>query len=133
MVDNCPHCNAIFMKDTTYICPSCRKIEEEQFHTVYGFLRNKRNRTATIAEVVEETGVPQNQLREFVKQKRLHPAQFPNLAYLCEKCGAEIKSGRICKDCTKEIEDGLLKHARNERSSLEEYDLLLYEEAVRMI
>ncbi|KHE68131.1 TIGR03826 family flagellar region protein [Halobacillus sp. BBL2006] len=116
-VANCSRCNAIFMKGTAKVCPNCRKIEEDQFHTVYTFMRKKQNRTATVTEIVEKTGVPEKQIRGFVKQKRLHPAQFPNLSYSCEKCGTEIRDGRICESCRKELEAGLEKHKRNEEMS----------------
>jgi flagellar operon protein (TIGR03826 family) len=102
-VANCARCNAIFLKGTAMNCPNCRKIEEEQFHIVYTFMRKKQYRTANVIEIVEKTGVPEKQIREFVKQKRLHPAQFPSLGYCCERCGTEIKEGRICESCRKEL------------------------------
>lgn len=111
---NCPRCHAIFMKGAAVVCPACSKKEEEDFQTVYAFMRKKQNRTATVEEIEENTGVPEKRIRQFVKQKRLHPAQFPNLAYGCEKCGASVREGRICERCQRDIQTGLRQHEQNE-------------------
>ncbi|MCA0984682.1 flagellar protein YvyF [Halobacillus yeomjeoni] len=116
-VANCPHCNAIFFRGPATMCKDCMKKEEEQFQAVYAFMRIRKNRTAQISQIVEGTGVPEKQIRKFVKQKRLHPAQFPSLSYECEKCGGPIQDGRICLDCIKEIESGLKQVERDKELS----------------
>ena len=69
---------------------------------------------ATVVEIERETGVAASLIRKFVAEKRLHPAQFPNLTYSCEKCGGAIRDGRLCNLCKEEIESGLLQSERNE-------------------
>ncbi|MCA0971564.1 flagellar protein YvyF [Halobacillus litoralis] len=114
-VANCPRCNAIFMKGpSVYVCPDCKKQEEKDFQTVYAFMRKKQNRTANVQEIEYHTGVEEKLIRKFVAQKRLHPAQFPNLMYSCERCGGDIQDGRLCSSCTEEIHSGLNKMKRNE-------------------
>ncbi|MCA1021253.1 TIGR03826 family flagellar region protein [Halobacillus litoralis] len=112
---NCPRCNAVFMKGTAAICQTCVKKEEQDFQTVYGFLRKKSNRTASVNEMEAKTGVPEKQIRAFVKQKRLHPSLFPSLDYGCEKCGAPIQEGRICGSCTEEFGQNLKQLERNQQ------------------
>ncbi|MFG6147986.1 TIGR03826 family flagellar region protein [Halobacillus sp. B23F22_1] len=101
---NCPRCNSLFMKGQATVCRDCVKQEEEEFQTVYAFVRQKKNRTATVPEIVRETGVAEYKIRDFVKAKRLHPSQFPALAYSCEKCGADIQEGRICEACAVDLQ-----------------------------
>ncbi|MBA2175558.1 flagellar protein YvyF [Halobacillus locisalis] len=113
-VANCPRCNAIFMKGAATVCPDCQRQEEKDFQTVYAFMRKKQNRSANVKEIEYHTGVEEKLIRRFVAQKRLHPAQFPNLMYSCEKCGAGIQDGRLCSSCTEEIEGGLKQVARNQ-------------------
>ncbi|MBX0357540.1 TIGR03826 family flagellar region protein [Halobacillus sp. Nhm2S1] len=114
---NCSRCNGLFLKGSSTVCPECRKQEEKEFHIVYAFLRKKQNRTATVEEIEAETGVSERQIRQFVKQKRLHPVHFPNLSYGCEKCGAAINEDRLCDSCKESIQKGL--HARERNASLE--------------
>jgi flagellar operon protein (TIGR03826 family) len=111
---NCSRCKRLFLKGTSTVCPECKKAEEKDFQTVYAFLRKKVNRTATVTQIEESTGVPERQIRQFVKQKRLHPAQFPNLDYGCEKCGSPIREDRLCAKCKESLYKGLLAKERNE-------------------
>lgn len=114
---NCSRCHGLFLKGSSMVCPECKKQEEKDFQTVYAFLRKKQNRTATVEEIEAGTGVSEEQIRQFVKQKRLHPVHFPNLSYGCEKCGAAINEDRLCEVCKESIQKGL--HVRERNASLE--------------
>lgn len=100
---NCENCNRVFVKTMRTICPRCFEEEEKAFEIVYHFLRQRKNRQATLMEIVEATGVEEKLIIKFIKQQRLRTSQFPNLSYPCEKCGAPIQSGRICEECSKSI------------------------------
>ncbi|WP_042222439.1 TIGR03826 family flagellar region protein [Oceanobacillus manasiensis] len=104
---NCSRCDAVFVKGMRDICQNCFKEEEAAFDTVYRFLRERKNREATLQEVVEATGVEQMLILKFVKQKRLRTSQFPKLAYPCTKCGEPIVQGELCEKCVKELKDDL--------------------------
>src|SRR5699024_11870168 len=69
---NCERCGEIFAsigdKD---VCPKCGRQEEEDFQKVYRFLTNRKNREATILEIVEATGVEEDLIIKFMKQNRL--------------------------------------------------------------
>lgn len=107
-LDNCARCGNVFAKTIRDICYSCYQEEEKAFQLVSQFLRKQQNRRATISQISEGTGVDEDLIIKFVKEKRLQTSQYPNLAYACEKCGNNITEGRLCKDCS----DDLIKEVR---------------------
>ncbi|GGM35466.1 hypothetical protein GCM10011351_21960 [Paraliobacillus quinghaiensis] len=102
-LDNCSNCGKLFVKVTRNVCPDCVKEEEKKFQTVYDFMKKRVNRQATIPEIVEGTGVEEDLIIRFVKEKRLRASQFPNVTYPCEKCGKGIQEGKLCTTCSKEL------------------------------
>lgn len=106
---NCSRCGNLFVQTTRDICQDCFKEEEKQFEIVYNFMKKRANRQATIPEIVEATGVKEELIIKFVKEKRLRTTQFPNLSYGCERCGKEISEGKLCQACSSEL-SGDLKH-----------------------
>jgi flagellar operon protein (TIGR03826 family) len=107
---NCPKCNALFVKSLHSVCEKCRKEEELQFDKVYTFLRKKENRSATITEIAEGTGVNEDLIMKFVKEGRLRTAMFPNLGYPCDRCGTQIQQGKLCLACLDNLQQGLNIH-----------------------
>lgn len=125
-LDNCKNCDKLFVRTTSDVCPDCLKQEEKKFQIVYTFMRKRVNRQATVQQIVEGTGVEEELILKFVKERRLRASQFPNLAYPCEKCGAMIQDGKLCSDCSQEIANDLAfqekidqVQARNEESDRE--------------
>lgn len=106
-LDNCAICGKLFVSITGNVCQDCVKIEEKKFQIVYGFMKKRSNRQATITEIVEGTGVEEDLIMKFVKEKRLRASQFPNLTYPCEKCGNPIQDGRLCTSCSNELSSDL--------------------------
>ncbi|GEM01723.1 flagellar operon protein TIGR03826 [Halolactibacillus halophilus] len=106
---NCSRCGNLFVKTTRDICQDCFNEEEKQFEIVYNFMKKRVNRQATIPEIVEATGVKEDLIIKFVKEKRLRTAQFPNLTYPCDRCGKDITEGRLCQACSNDLSGGL-KH-----------------------
>ena len=106
---NCVRCNTVFVKGLRDICQNCYRKEEEAFQTVYRFLRERKNREATLIEIIG------NCLSRFIKEKRLLPSDFPKLAYPCEKCGNEITSGKLCISCTEELKNDLTAYEKTEK------------------
>src|SRR5690625_303533 len=100
---NCENCNAVFVKTVRNICQECFNEEEKAFEIVYRFLMRRKNRQATIMEIVDATGVEENLIIKFIKEKRLRTTQFPNLSYPCEKCGKPINTGKLCNDCSDDM------------------------------
>lgn len=113
---NCPNCNELFLKSKVRdICQKCWKKEEEDYDTVYKFIRKKENRTATINQVVEQTGVQEETILKFIKKGRLLVTQFPNLGYPCDKCGRMIQKGKLCDECSSELKKALETFQKEEQ------------------
>ncbi|KMY51853.1 TIGR03826 family flagellar region protein [Peribacillus loiseleuriae] len=113
---NCANCNTVFVKSAFRdVCNACYKEEEVQFDIVYKYIRKAVNRTATMQQVVDATGVTEELLIKFVKKGRLRLSQFPNLGYPCEKCGTLIKEGRLCMNCTHSIRADLAAVEKEEQ------------------
>lgn len=111
---NCSNCDAVFVKNIRPVCRECFEAEEKAFEIVYRFLTKRINREATIEETVEETGVEEKVIIKFIRENRLRTSQFPKLAYPCEKCSANIVSGRLCQTCSSEILNELENQAKME-------------------
>lgn len=106
-IKNCENCGKVFADPIRDICRDCYYEEEEAFQTVYRFLTKKKNREATISEVVEATGVEEELIIKFLKQNRIRASQFPKFAYPCENCGVEIVEGRYCLECTMNLKKNI--------------------------
>lgn len=104
---NCPRCGGLFVKHARTVCDQCFKEEEAAFDKVNQFIRKKDNRTASIPEVVAATDVEEHLVIKFVKENRLRSAMFPNLTYPCQKCGADIREGKLCGSCAGQIQSDL--------------------------
>ncbi|PAV31075.1 hypothetical protein CIL05_04700 [Virgibacillus profundi] len=112
---NCSRCNTVFVKGVRDICQNCYKEEEKAFDIVYRFLRQRKNREATMVEIVKATGVEEELIIKFIKENRLRTSEFPKLAYPCERCGTHIVTGKLCESCTKEIRNDLERHEEIEK------------------
>jgi len=101
---NCPKCNALYVQTQfRTVCDKCFKEEEQDYETVYKFLRKRENRMAELDVVVETTGVSKDLILKFIRQGRIMLSNFPNLGYPCEKCGKTIREERLCADCKSNI------------------------------
>ncbi|MBP2078905.1 TIGR03826 family flagellar region protein [Oceanobacillus polygoni] len=112
---NCVRCNAVFVKGLRDVCQNCYKKEEDAFQTVYRYLRERKNREATLLEIIDATGVEESLIIKFIKEKRLLPSDFPKLAYPCERCGNEITSGKLCISCSEELKSDLNAYEKTEQ------------------
>lgn len=128
---NCARCGVVFAKGIRDICPKCFREEEEAFQKVYRFLTKRKNREATLAEIVTATEVEEELIIKFMKQNRLRTSQFPKLAYPCEKCGTDIVEGRLCANCSTKIKTDLqiheeMKKRETERKERQERQTVYY-------
>ncbi|MFT4414413.1 TIGR03826 family flagellar region protein [Fredinandcohnia humi] len=112
---NCPNCGGLFVKTNLRdVCDKCFKEEEKKFETVYKFIRIRENRTATLNEVVEGTGVEEELIIKFIRTGRLQLAQFPNLGYPCQKCRTLIREGKLCGNCSGELKQQISSFQKEE-------------------
>lgn len=108
-LDNCPRCGKLFLKAFRDICPDCYKEEQQNFEKVYRFVRKQENRQASMQDIIEGTGVSEDDISRFIREGRLRVSNMPNLGYKCESCGKTIKSGTICDDCKQQLAKELQK------------------------
>ncbi|MDE5414039.1 TIGR03826 family flagellar region protein [Alkalihalobacterium chitinilyticum] len=113
-LENCPRCGGIFIKALRSVCDKCHREIDQMYQTVYTFIRKRDNRKATLQEVVEATGVSEDYILQFIREGRLQLAQFPNLAYPCDLCGAMIREGKICSSCRNDMSKDLKRYKEQE-------------------
>ena len=106
-VRNCRRCGKIFKYIAgPMICPACKEEFERQFHVVKDFIRN--NKEAGIADICEQCGVTENQIKQWIREERLVFGDDSPVGIDCEGCGATIKGGRYCEKCKLELSRGLM-------------------------
>ena len=122
-VSNCPNCNSLFMKTSFRdVCEKCHEEEEKYYDKVYRYIRKKENRTATLHQVMDDTGVSEILLMKFIKSKRLNVKCYPNLGFHCEKCGSIIQEGILCASCMSEFSRELELYSRGQQCETKEVE-----------
>jgi flagellar operon protein (TIGR03826 family) len=107
---NCPECGKIFTFIKTNLCPQCKEKLEEQFEVVKQYLHD--NPKANIQQISEETGVPEKNITEYLREGRIIAGSAnKNLGLTCELCGSTITSGRFCKVCAQKLTAGFKQSA----------------------
>lgn len=96
-VRNCKICKNLFNYQGSPICPACNKKMEDRFNIVKEYIRDNPN--VPMAKVSEDTEVPIQQLKKWVRQERLQFSKDSGVTIDCECCGKPILTGRYCSDC----------------------------------
>lgn len=99
----CPECNGEYdiMGRGEYRCKSCGNIFYDDFGKINKFLTE--NGPATAFVIYENTGVPIHKINAYLKQGRLEIPDGGSIYIRCEKCGAEIRFGRVCPECAMKL------------------------------
>ncbi|WP_404445502.1 hypothetical protein LG307_19480 [Sutcliffiella horikoshii] len=114
-LDNCPSCGQIYVKNAfREVCETCYKEEEAKYQSVYKYIRQRENRTASMDQVVERTGVEEYLIIKFIRKGRIQLVHFPNLGYPCDRCGRIIREDKLCASCKKDIHGQLSQLEREE-------------------
>jgi uncharacterized Zn finger protein (UPF0148 family) len=72
--------------------------EEAKFEQVKDYII--ANPRASVAKIAEVNDIPPTKLFEWIKDDRLEFSDESEYAWFtCEKCGAKIRSGRVCARC----------------------------------
>jgi len=100
---NCTRCGNLYSSSHQTLCPECLEKDEEDFKKVRNFVKD--NPKVAIEVVVEATGVPEEQIREYVRNGRLDVAYFAGPVLHCARCGKPISSGDYCVLCQKELSE----------------------------
>lgn len=105
---NCPICGNPFKKtDIRTVCDHCLEKDKKDLDIVLEFFRKKVNRTATITEVEDATGISIDTIQRYIREGKIRVKPFPNLWYPCQRCGAKIHDGYFCDICLKEMGEEL--------------------------
>lgn len=119
-VANCDRCGKVYVKNNYGMCTNCIKDLEAEYEKCLKFLRE--NRSCTIQELSDETGVDMKQIVKFIREGRISIRNHPNMAYECDICGTSIRTNNICDDCrtrlTKDLEH--LQEDEGRKKDLEE-------------
>lgn len=122
---NCPECGRVFVAYVATACPDCQKKIDEEYQRCVDFLRQRKNRMATLQQLSAGTGVSVKRITQFIREGRLSLAEHPNLGYPCDRCGTLIHEGRLCPACAavyadlrRELEQGTKRPADEEPSRL---------------
>lgn len=79
------------------ICDDCKKEDEIDFNTVKEYIYN--NPSATIMETSQATSVRVTRIKAYLRDGRLLIPDGSPIFLNCELCGANIKFGRVCRQC----------------------------------
>lgn len=115
---NCSRCGKVYAKTIRDICQDCYQEEEEAFREVYTFLKDRKNREATVSEIMEGTGVEEELITKFIREGRLRPSEFPKLSYPCERCQEPIQTGKYCLNCINELKRDLEIHEKQSETQI---------------
>lgn len=114
---NCRNCGRMFSSNGGQeFCSKCRLEVEDHFKIVREFVYD--NPGSTVKEVEEGTGVPREEILEYLREEKLQLKE-ETTALNCQKCGKAIKSGRMCSSCARELKDGFSKAFSNEKNTKE--------------
>ncbi|WP_147535397.1 flagellar protein [Bacillus marasmi] len=97
---NCPKCGKLFLK-VRKVCDDCYEKQEEDFRKVSGYLWDHPG--CNIKELSEGAEVSIAQIRQFIMENRIIIGQFSNLSYPCDQCGKQIRQGKTCPSCLKNV------------------------------
>lgn len=101
-VRNCAKCGRLFQYiGGPPICPNCRRREEEDFDLVKNYIYEHKD--ANMVEVSRETGVSTRLIERFIREGRLMLSEDSPMTIKCEKCGANIRTGRFCDACSRSL------------------------------
>ncbi|MCL1632656.1 hypothetical protein M3N64_12075 [Sporolactobacillus sp. CPB3-1] len=114
-LENCKGCGRLFVRVSSPYCPDCLKEQEKMFEIVYKFIRRQENRTATVPQVHEATGVKTELIYQWIREGRLETTVFPNLGYPCRSCGKLIQTGTLCDDCRGKLERDIESNRRQKK------------------
>lgn len=120
---NCPECGKVFVWVAHNLCPECAGKEEAFFKEVEKYL--ELHPGATIFEISEATGVPEEKIISFLRAGRLIPLGGGMLLE-CEHCGKPIASGRFCDACRVALSSSFKERVSSEsRAGVQKQDVPL--------
>lgn len=104
-VRNCRSCGRLYNHlSGPSLCPECVRKLEDKYAEVRDYIRE--NPRSTINDVSEANDVSIQQIKQWIKEERLEFSKDSPVGIECELCGANISTGRYCKNCKEKIASG---------------------------
>lgn len=99
MLKECPKCGTrmIYAYGEVYECPKCGNKEFTEFGKIRDYLEKHGPQNAVT--IADATGVSVKTIQKFLYQAVLR-YQMVLVHILCQMCGAEIRYGRFCPECS---------------------------------
>jgi len=88
----------IFKGVGEYRCEDCLNLEYDDYGKVRNYIENKHG--ATMLEIENAVNVKQKVIRQMLKEERFEITSNSNVFMICEACGKEIRSGKLCHKCS---------------------------------
>ncbi len=97
----CSKCNTVmdYLALGEYRCPSCGYEELDSYGIIRKYLDEHGSTPASVISL--DTGISMEIINDYLAKGRLEVADTSNVFLHCEKCGKDIKFGRICTACAK--------------------------------
>lgn len=90
-----------------YECEKCGNVEKDDFGKVKDYL-DEHGPTPAIV-LASETGVHPDVIDNFLKTGRVEIPEGSEFYIKCERCGCNIRYGRFCPDCVRQLSGGIKK------------------------
>ncbi len=106
-IQECKRCGKMFCFTGIgkCICASCKEEDEAEFEKVKDYIYE--NLSATIMQVSKETGIRVTRIKSYLRDGRLVIPDGSAVFLKCEMCGADIKFGRLCRECADSLSNDL--------------------------
>ena len=95
-IKNCPMCGRLFSDTGLHVCMDCYDKIERKEHEVIEYVRDHPK--SKIPDICEATGAPEKMLKKMIREGRFIEVGV-KMTYPCEKCGAPIMTGKLCRSC----------------------------------
>lgn len=99
----CPKCgtNMVYAFGEVYECPNCGDKEYTDFGKIREYLEEHGPQNAVT--IADATGVSVKVIQKFLYQGRIEIPDGSDSYIKCQMCGADIRYGRLCPECTAKL------------------------------
>ena len=106
MAHECPKCgaNMVYAFGEVYECPKCGNREYTDFGKIREYLETHGPQNAVT--ISDATGVSVNVIQRFLYQGRIEIPDGSDSYIKCQMCGADIRYGRYCPECSAKLNKG---------------------------
>lgn len=86
-----------------YICIKCGHISRDSIRKIRDYSEEHGAQPATV--IARATGVDRKAVEHFLLEEHLEIPNWSSVTISCQKCGASIRTGRLCDNCKRHGQD----------------------------